>query len=151
VKKTWIIVLGLMLALTAVVPAVSQDWLDRQMVSATEKFLTTMPADFYLIDPLAAQRLMEATKPFILDVRERSEFDGGERIAGAVNIPLRELPKALDRLPDGKGTPIVVYCAIGHRGAVAMMALRLWGYTNVRSIRNGLNGWKAAGLAIATK
>lgn len=40
------------------------------------------------------------------------------------------------------------YCKIGHRGAMAMLVLREWGYTNVRSIRNGLDGWKAANLPV---
>jgi len=149
-KKTLVALIGLMLALAVAVPATSQDWIDKNTLTTTEKFLTALPGDFYLIDPAAAQKLMETAKPLILDVREKSEFEG-ERIAGAVNIPLRELPKALDRLPDGRGTPIVVYCAIGHRGAIAMTVLRLWGYTNVRSIRNGLGGWKAAGLPVVTK
>jgi len=149
-KKTLVALLGLMLAFAVAVPATSQDWIDKNTMTTTEKFLTALPTDFFLIDPATVQKLMETAKPLILDVREKSEFEG-ERIAGAVNIPLRDLPKALDRLPDGRGTPIVVYCAIGHRGAIAMTVLRLWGYTNVRSIRNGLGGWKAAGLPVTNK
>lgn len=146
-RKPFVIIVGLVLALAVAIPAVSQDWIDRPMMTATEKFLTTLPADFFLIDPAAAQKLMETAKPLVIDVREKPEFDV-ERIAGAVNIPLRDLPKALDKLPDSKGAPIVVYCTIGHRGAIAMTTLRLWGYSNVRSIRNGLNGWKTAGLTV---
>jgi rhodanese-related sulfurtransferase len=31
---------------------------------------------------------------------------------------------------------------------MAMMILRLWGYTDAYSIANGLNGWKVAGLPV---
>ena len=58
-KKTLVALIGLMLALAVAVPATSQDWIDKSTLTTTEKFLTTLPADFYLIDPAAAQKLMD--------------------------------------------------------------------------------------------
>lgn len=58
----------------------------------------------------------------------------------------RNANKDLSKLPQDKAAPIVAYCAVGHRGAMAVESLRLWGYTNVRSIGGGFNGWVKANL-----
>ncbi|MDR7554619.1 MAG: rhodanese-like domain-containing protein [Armatimonadota bacterium] len=146
-RKSLVVAMAVIVALTVVGPAVTKEWIEKPLLVAAERVLTTMPADFYQIDPQAAERLMETAKPLVLDVREKAEWDT-ERIAGAVHVPIRELPKALDRLPDSRGAPIIVYCAIGVRGAMATTVLRMWGYTNVRNLRGGLNGWKAANLPV---
>ena len=49
--------------------------------------------------------------------RLRSKKDG--YIAGAVNIPVRDVLNNLDKLP-AKDQPIVIYCASGHRGGMIM-------------------------------
>jgi rhodanese-related sulfurtransferase len=146
-RKPLVVAVVVVLALTVVGPAVTKEWIEKPLLAAAERVLTTMPADFYQIEPQAAERLMETAKPLVLDVREKAEWDT-ERIAGAVHVPIRELPKALDRLPDSRGAPIIVYCAIGLRGAMATTVLRMWGYTNVRNLRGGLAGWKAANLPV---
>lgn len=76
---------------------------------------------------------------FILDVREVNEYAEGH-IAGAVNIPLRELPASLALLPE-LDEPILVYCGVGYRGAVAQLGLTMLGYTNVMNLRGGLKAW----------
>ena len=40
---------------------------------------------------------------------------------------------------------MVVYCASGHRAAVANVALHAMGYDNVRSFPPGYGAWEAAG------
>jgi len=81
-------------------------------------------------------------------VREATELETDGYIEGAVNIPLRELLANLDKLPSDQ--PIVVYCVTGHRAGMAMAALKLLGYTDVRNLAGGLNGWKKAELSVAT-
>jgi len=146
-RKWTALVVVLAVAVTVAGPAFTKEWLDKAVLTAAERVLSGMPADFYQIEPQAAQRLMETAKPLVLDVREKAEWDT-ERIAGAVHVPIRELTKALDKLPDGRGAPIVVYCAVGVRGAMATVVLRMLGYTNVRNLRGGLAGWKAAKLPV---
>lgn len=145
--KRMLIVLGLVIALAAAVPVVAHEWIPKALVTPAEQMLATMPADFYQIDPAAVQRLMETARPLILDVREKAEWDT-ERIAGSVHVPIRELPKFIDKLPESRGAPIVTVCKIGYRGGIAMTLLRMWGYTNVRSMRGGIDAWKAAGLPV---
>ncbi len=107
-------------------------------------FLATLPADFYGIQPAAAKQMMDTLDVFILDVREPAEFKDG-RIPGAVNIPIRELPKRLGEIPKGK--PIIIYCGIGHRGAMGLVYLRGQGY-NVKSILGGFKAWTGANLPV---
>lgn len=85
----------------------------------------------------------------LLDVREASELEKDGYIEGAINIPVREVMKNLDKL-FGLDDPVVVYCASGHRGAFVMAALKLMGYTNVRNLAGGIGAWKKANLPVIT-
>jgi rhodanese-related sulfurtransferase len=84
---------------------------------------------------------------FLVDVRDTDEITRDGYIVGAVHIPIRELIKGLDTLPVDR--PIVVYSTTGHRGAMALAALRLLGYEEARSLSGGLYDWRAAGLPVA--
>lgn len=111
------------------------------------KYISSLPDGFSGIAPAALKDQMAATKIFLLDVREAKELTDNGFIEGTVNIPIRTLTQNLDKLP-AKDQPIVVYCAIGHRGAIAMTVLQLLGYTNVKSLSGGFNAWKAANLPV---
>ncbi|MBP8164003.1 MAG: hypothetical protein KAX86_01080 [Anaerolineales bacterium] len=105
------------------------------------EFLTTLPADYYTVKADVLKGQIDAgAAPFLLDVREPGELTENGYIAGAVNIPVRNVLKNLDKLP-AQDQPIVIYCGSGHRGAMAMAALRLLGYTDVRNLGGGLGGW----------
>lgn len=111
-------------------------------------FLTNLPADYYTVkaDVLNAQ-ILSGNAPFLLDVREPSELETAGYITGAVNISVRNVLKNLDKLP-AQDQPIVVYCGSGHRGALAMAALRMLGYTDVRNLGGGFGGWTKANLPV---
>jgi rhodanese-related sulfurtransferase len=89
--------------------------------------------------------LVENPELFLLDIREPAEFEADGYIASEnfAAIPLRQLMDNLDKLPT-LDAPIVVYCKSGHRGALAMTALQLVGYTNVRNLGGGIGSWKKA-------
>jgi rhodanese-related sulfurtransferase len=108
-----------------------------------------LPADKGLgsVKPAALNEELADKAPFILDVREAAEIEKDGYIEGSVNIPVREALNNLDKLP-GLDEPIVVTCASGHRGGMVMAALKLLGYTNVRNLNGGLNGWIAAKLPV---
>jgi len=76
--------------------------------------------------------------PFLLDVREPSEVAQGY-IAGAINIPLGELPDHLSELP--KDRTLIVYCRSGHRSAKAVAFLRSQGFDKAESLTGGMNAW----------
>ena len=74
---------------------------------------------------------------FLLDVREPREYDIN-RIPGSTLIPLGELGKRLDELPQGADAPdIVVHCKSGIRSAKAVNLLRDKGFTRVQNLRGG--------------
>lgn len=120
---------------------------DKKLFSVLDKYLSGLPEKFSGIAPVALNDQIAVAKPFLLDVREEKEVTADGKLADSVNIPIRSLLKSLDKLPD-KNKPIVAYCAVGHRGGLAMMTLQLLGYTNVKSLSEGLNAWKKANLPI---
>ena len=115
-----------------------------------DTYLSNLPAGFGGIAPAALNDQMAAAKPFIVDVREAQELTDNGFIDGAVNIPIKTLTKNLDKLPADKAAPIVTYCAVGQRGALAMLTLQNLGYTNVKNLTGGFNAWKAANLPVKT-
>lgn len=115
-----------------------------------DKYFSALPDGFYLVTPAAAADQMKAAKVFLLDVREVSELQSNGYIEGAVNIPVRTLIKNLDKLPADKATPIIVTCGSGVRSPLAMIALQLLGYTNVKNLQGGFGAWKTANLPIKT-
>lgn len=125
----------------------ARDWINRPVLDAAEEMLAAMPDGYYAIKPMPAAEAMTAEDIFVVDVREPMEFEA-EHIAGAKNIPIRKLAALIDTLPKEKGEPIVIYCRTGHRAAIGLSILKMLGYTNVRSISGGLEGWKATGLPV---
>ena len=133
---------------TAALPAACKaPDVDKDLLAAFDKYLSALPDGWGTVKPAALQEQMAAAKPFILDLRQPAEIT--ETIQSAVNISIRDLTKSLDKLP-AKDQPIITICAIGHRGAMAMMALQMLGYTNVKSLAGGLNAWKAANLPVVS-
>jgi rhodanese-related sulfurtransferase len=81
----------------------------------------------------------------IVDVRLPEEYASGH-VAGAVNIPLRELPVRIDELPEG---PIVTVCSMGNRSPKGAHTLARFGRTAF-SVRGGTKACAAAGLPVVT-
>ena len=124
----------------------ARDWMPPQIRAAADNMLASMPEDWHTIRDVAAEKEIATGNPLVIDVREPAEFVA-EHIPRAKNIAIRSLLKNTDLLPGDKSAPILVYCKTGHRGAVALAALKMVGYSNVRSIYGGLDGWKAAGFS----
>jgi rhodanese-related sulfurtransferase len=81
-----------------------------------------------------ARHTDRAGGPFVLDVREPSEFAAGS-VPGAVNIPLGQLRDRLGELP--KDREIWAHCRSGQRSHTAVRILRQLGY----EARNLSGGW----------
>ena len=113
------------------------------------EYIASLPEGYGTIKPADLNTLLADKPPFLLDVREAAEITNDGFIAGAVNIPVREVLNNLDKLP-AKDQPIVIYCASGARGAMIMASLQMLGYTDVKNIAGGLGGWKKAELPVET-
>jgi molybdopterin/thiamine biosynthesis adenylyltransferase/rhodanese-related sulfurtransferase len=80
----------------------------------------------------------------VLDVREPDEWAAGH-IAGALHIPLGELPaRAASELTD-RDAPILVQCHSGQRSERAATWLVAQGYTNIVNLRGLIDRWPLAG------
>ena len=78
----------------------------------------------------------------LLDVRPRSEFEATPGIEGtAMNIPRNFLEvEAYEQLPDSDAA-IIIISSKGIRGGLAANTLQAMGYTNVRNLLGGVEGW----------
>lgn len=116
---------------------------------ATAAYLSSLPEGFNGIKGEVLKAKLDAGEQiFLLDVRQPDEFAAG-RIDGAVNVPIRDLPKNLAKLPQEKNAPIVVICASAVRSGYATMALNFKGYGNVKHLAAGfMAGWQKAGYPV---
>lgn len=98
------------------------------------------------LSPRALQaRIAEGAQVLLLDVREPSELAQTGILAGAVAIPLGELPTRSGEL-DAQGVWIS-YCRSGRRSLQAAELLAQHGFRSVVSLRGGIEAWLAAGGA----
>ncbi|MBI4667333.1 MAG: metalloregulator ArsR/SmtB family transcription factor [Nitrospinae bacterium] len=102
------------------------------------------------LEPVRARELLKLAKKgsvTVIDVRPPEEYVQGH-LAGAVNVPLKELEWRLKDIP--KAGEVVAYC----RGPYCVMAfeavvaLRKKGY-RARRLADGFPEWKQAGLPVA--
>jgi rhodanese-related sulfurtransferase len=95
--------------------------------------LPTVTVD-QLPEPLPAELV-------VLDVREPIEWEQAH-VAGAVHIPLMELPARIGELPEDR--QLLVVCAVGARSARAVDYLVRHGHDAV-NLDGGLVEWQSAG------
>ena len=99
-----------------------------------------MPAQVPVVDAHAVD-----PDVVILDVREDEEWAAGH-IAGAVHVPMMQLPQRLqfDPGPLTPDAPIVVVCKVGSRSAQVTAWLRHHGY-EASNLAGGMYAWEHAG------
>ncbi len=92
------------------------------------------------------QKLSQPGAPLVLDVRNPPEVQAEGAIAGALLIPMDQLPVRLSEVPGDR--EIVAVCARGMRSANTANWLRAQG-RKATSLQGGMNQWKALGLPVA--
>lgn len=99
--------------------------------------------------PSASEHL--AAGGAVIDVREPGEYLAGH-VPGAVNIPrgVLEFKIGDNALLANKDRPIVLYCKTGGRAALSAVNLQRMGYTQVRSLSGGFDGWVGGGQKVET-
>ncbi len=93
-----------------------------------------------------SEKLKNAKRPLVLDVRQPEEYRTGH-IIGAKLIPLGELGQRLKELPKDK--EIVCVCASGSRSRSATKLLIREGY-NAFDMSGGMMMWSRAKLTMKT-
>lgn len=89
-------------------------------------------------------RIQNGEKLNIVDVREPWEYE--EDNLGALNIPLNTLPARLNELEAYKNQELIVHCRSGARSSNAKKFLEGQGYSHVRNLLKGLEGYRAQGV-----
>ena len=96
------------------------------------------------ITPEQADSLRREQDAQLIDVREDHEWEAG-RIDGARHIVLGEVASQASSIDQDR--PIVFYCRVGSRSAMAADAFRSAGY-DAYSLGGGLHAWAGHGLPL---
>jgi rhodanese-related sulfurtransferase len=98
------------------------------------------------VEPESVARWMTETPPAqVIDVREPSEREAGH-IAGSRHIELVKLSAQADTIE--RERPVVFYCRVGSRSAMAAKALRGAGF-EAYSMAGGLVRWDREGRPLS--
>jgi hydroxyacylglutathione hydrolase len=100
------------------------------------------------LTPQEAQALLEQNAAYLLDVRAADEY-ASEHIPGAHHIAMGGILGCLTDLPTNQ--PVIVQCGGGLRSLVVASLLQKRGFTNIRNLVGGIDGWKQAGLPLEDK
>ena len=93
------------------------------------------------VTPDEVQELMKGENaPMLVDVREQGEWDLVHLEGGRLLTQ-----QLLDEMMEGwdKATPVICYCHHGVRSVQAALNLRQQGFTDVRSMKGGIDAWAA--------
>ena len=85
---------------------------------------------------------LERNRPFIVDVREPTEYAAGH-LPGAESIPQADLALRLSEIPEDR--PVLVVCETGRRSLGATAFLRASGCDRAINLSGGTRGWREAG------
>ncbi len=104
-----------------------------------------------------AQTAHQAGQQLFVDLRDIRELEREGVIPGAVHAPRGMLEFWVDpespyfhkAFADDK--PLVLFCAVGWRSALAAKTLQDMGVEGVSHIEGGYTAWKAAGAPVADK
>lgn len=96
------------------------------------------------LSPGRVAELLERGEIDLIDVRETHEHEAG-RIEEARHIPLERLSAEAETID--RDRPVVLYCRIGARSAMAVRAFRASGY-DAHNMTGGLEAWVGAGLPL---
>jgi rhodanese-related sulfurtransferase len=94
--------------------------------------------------PAEVASLLKGGEVQLVDVREADEVEAG-RIAGSRHVTLNELSARADEID--RDRPVVFYCRVGGRSAMATQAFQGAGY-DAHNMTGGLVEWAAAGLPL---
>ncbi len=94
---------------------------------------------------ISSEQLREKLKTkeplVLLDVRNPDEYEQMRLGIGEKLIPLGQLRKRLDEMPEDKNAEIITWCKISLRGYEAALILQANGYKNVKVLEGGIMAW----------
>ncbi|HZN17451.1 MAG TPA: rhodanese-like domain-containing protein [Micromonosporaceae bacterium] len=85
---------------------------------------------------------------YLLDVREEDEWVAGHA-PGAYHVPMMEVPARLHEVP--ADADVVVVCRSGVRSGQVVAYLLDRGWSSVRNLGSGMQGWAQAGRPLVSE
>lgn len=99
------------------------------------------------LSPAALKEAMASKDgPFLMDVRDPEEF-ASFRIAGAVSMPLDDIPARVKEVPAGRA--IILLDHAGHQVPIAARLLHHLGRTDVKRLDGGILRWQSEGMQVS--
>ena len=83
---------------------------------------------------------------YLLDVRDRSNFDRFGHLPGAHNVYVGELPPVIPTIPREK--EILTFCDAGYKSSIAASLLLREGFDSVSTVLGSMAAWRAAGFPV---
>ena len=96
------------------------------------------------LSPERVAELVRAGEAELIDVREGYEREAG-RIEGSRHIETERLASRAETVP--RDRPVIFYCRLGARSAMAASAFRAAGF-DAYNLDGGIQAWVDSGLAI---
>jgi len=108
------------------------------IASVADDYLTNLPPHRWRlpVDVFVRDEVNHGKDWFVVDVRTPEEYAKGH-IEGAINIPLQDLLKHRDQLPNSKTAPILLYCHTQKRSTHGMLILHELGYGKAYHLEGG--------------
>ncbi len=106
---------------------------------------------FLPMPPDRAKQLLEVgEKLLFIDLREPEDFKRA-RIAGAMSIPLKQLPSQYEKLPHTGRLVLYCSCPPGNiEEGYSYQLLRDMGYRNISVLQGGITEWQRLGYPVET-
>lgn len=124
--------------------------IDPALLAAVDAYVKAIPAGYYTISADDLNVALVENPPAVIDVRTEAEVAKG-KIEGAQFLTLSAFMASPDQWPQDLAAPVVIYDSDGHRSAMAMVAMQMLGYENVRSLGGGTKGWTAKNYPLVTE
>lgn len=97
---------------------------------------------FFGISSEQLREKLKTKEPLVLlDVRNPDEYEQMRLGIGEKLIPLGQLRKRMDEMPEDKNAEIITWCKISLRGYEAALILKANAYTNVKVLEGGIMAW----------
>jgi rhodanese-related sulfurtransferase len=106
--------------------------------------VSALTADEHELDPAALAEVLEDERWQVIDVREPYEREAGH-LAGTRHIEMGRLTAEAESID--RERPVVFYCRVGSRSAMATQAFVGSGY-EAYNLKGGLVSWVEAGLPL---
>ena len=89
---------------------------------------------------------LETESPFLLDVRDRKNWNSVGHIKNAHHQYVGELSLHIDEIPHNE--PLVICCDAGYKGSLAASILARHNYTGMTNVLGGMTAWTRVGFPV---